>query len=204
MPKKLCCFLLLAFIFLLNGCSDEWNDLVDSISGSGDDNPAPKKEKVATVAPDAAPDQKATEEAVVAILQATDEAAPESTATEEATTESLDTEEAAPESAATEEAATALLATAEAPPEPKDTNHFHHTTTASSDGGKSLVMCPGHVPNFDKCSVGDTDIPYHGYDHGRVIYWNMFEEPSGDIICVKDGNSYRYRANSTIVFGSCG
>ncbi|MBT8346995.1 MAG: hypothetical protein KJO28_11925 [Desulfofustis sp.] len=182
MSKKIIIISLLAFILLLNGCSDEWNDLVDSISGSGDDNPAPVEEEVAA-APEAATEQNVTEEAVIAIVQATDEAAPESKATAEVATESK--------------------ATAEAAPKPKVTDHFHHTTTASSDGGKSLVMCPGHVPNFDKCSVGDTDIPFHGYDNGRVIYWNMFDEPRGDIICVKNGKRYRYKANSTVVYGNC-
>ena len=185
MIRRIRLFLLLAFILLLSGCSDEWNDLVDSISGSGDDNPAPKEKEVAA-APESETEQEVTEEAVVAILQATDEAAPESEATEEAAAESEATEEAGAESEAT------------------SASEFHHTTTASSDGGKSLVMCPGHVPDFDKCSVGDTDIPFHGYDNGRVIYWNMFEEPRGDIICIEDGKSYRYRADSMVVYGSCG
>ncbi len=58
--------------------------------------------------------------------------------------------------------------------------------------------------NFDKCSVGNVDIPYHGTDKGRQSYWNMSEEPRGDIVCVKNGKSYRYKANSVMVNGSCG
>jgi len=150
MSKIASFFLLLALILLLNGCSDEWDDLVDSISGSGDDNPTPIVEEVV-----ATPEVKAT-----------------------------------PEVAA----------------EPKVTEYaskFHHTSTGSSDGGKSLVLCPGQVMNFDKCSVGDIDIPYHGLDKGRVSYWNMREEPRGDIVCVKNGKGYKYKANSVKVEGSC-
>jgi len=80
---------------------------------------------------------------------------------------------------------------------------FHHTTTGSSDGGKSLVLCPGQVMNFEKCSVGDVIIPHHGMDTGRVIYWNMTEVPQGDINCIKDGKTYKYKADSTIVHGDC-
>ena len=57
--------------------------------------------------------------------------------------------------------------------------------------------------NFDECSVGDIDIPYHGLDNGRVSYWNMREEPRGDIVCIKNGKSYKYKANSVKVEGSC-
>lgn len=147
-------FLILTLIFFLNGCSDEWDDLVDSISGSGEDNPTPIEEEAAETPVAAAP----------------------------------------------------VMAT-ESEPEPEPTEYaykFHHTTTGSSDGGKSLVLCPGQVMNFDSCSVGSVDIPYHGKDNGRHTYWNMFEEPSGDIVCVKNGKSYKYKADSMIVDGSCG
>ena len=84
-----------------------------------------------------------------------------------------------------------------------DPSRFHHTTTGSSDGGKSLVMCPGQTVNFDSCDVGGVNIPFHGYDDGRETYWNMFQVPIGDIVCVKDGMSYTYRADEVIVFGQC-
>lgn len=80
---------------------------------------------------------------------------------------------------------------------------YHHTTTGSSDGGKSLVLCPGQVMDFDECSAGDVNIPLHGKDTGRVIYWNMTQVPAGDIICTKNGKSYKYKANATIVHGDC-
>ena len=149
MPKIIGFFLLLTLILSLNGC-DAWDDLVDSISGSGDDNPTPIEE-------------------VAAVPKVA--AAPKVTA------------------------------------EPKATRYaskFHHTSTGSSDGGKSLVLCPGQRMNFDRCSVGDVDIPYHGSDDGRVVYWNIREEPRGDIVCVKNGKSYKYKANSVMVNGSCG
>ena len=149
MPKIIGFFLLLTLILSLNGC-DAWDDLVDSISGSGDDNPTPIEE-------------------VAAVPKVA--AAPKVTA------------------------------------EPKATRYaskFHHTSTGSSDGGKSLVLCPGQRMNFDRCSVGDVDIPYHGLDDGRVIYWNIREEPRGNIVCVKNGKSYKYKANSVMVNGSCG
>ena len=137
MSKIASFFLLLALILLLNGCSDEWDDLVDSISGSGDDDPTPIEE-------------------VAAVPEATEYS-----------------------------------------------SKFHHTATGSSDGGKSLVLCPGQVMNFDECSVGNVDIPYHGSDDGRVIYWNISEEPAGDIICVKNKKSYKYKADSMMVDGDC-
>jgi len=88
-------------------------------------------------------------------------------------------------------------------PEPTKTR-FHHTTTGSSDGGKSLVMCPDETTIFDKCSAGSTDIPYHGKDNGRIIYWNMFEVPVGDIICTDGaGKLYYYKADKEIVYGKC-
>ena len=155
MPKIIRFFLLLTLILSLNGC-DAWDDLVDSISGSGDDNPTPIEEVAAV------PE-------IIAVPEVT--AAPKVTA------------------------------------EPKATRYaskFHHTTTGSSDGGKSLVLCPGQIMNFDRCSVGDVDIPYHGSDDGRVVYWNIREEPRGDIVCVKNGKSYKYKANSVMVNGSCG
>jgi len=80
---------------------------------------------------------------------------------------------------------------------------FHHTTTGSSDGGKSVVLCPGQTIDFDKCSASGVDIPFHGYDTGRIIYWNMKQVPAGDIICTKGGKTYRYRADKTIVYGDC-
>ena len=145
-------FLLLALILLLNGCSDEWDDLVDSISGSGDDDPTPIEEVAAV--PEAPAVAKIAEVAAV----------PEAT---------------------------------------EYSSKFHHTATGSSDGGKSLVLCPGQVMNFDECSVGNVDIPYHGSDDGRVIYWNISEEPAGDIICVKNKKSYKYKADSMMVDGDC-
>ena len=80
---------------------------------------------------------------------------------------------------------------------------FHHTTTGSIDGGKSLVLCPGQRMDFNRCTAGGRAIPFHGYDEGRVIYWNMYEVPGGDIVCVKNNKTYRYRADSTVVYGSC-
>jgi hypothetical protein len=81
---------------------------------------------------------------------------------------------------------------------------FHHTTTGSSDGGKSLVMCPGQDENFDACYCGNERIPYHGLDTGRIIYWSMFSEPKGDIVCVdRQGKKYRYKADKKTVYGSC-
>jgi hypothetical protein len=162
MSKTISFFLLLTLILLLNGCSDEWDDLVDAISGSGDDNPTPIEE-VAAATPVAATPVVATP-VVAAPVMATE---PE------------------PESAEYE-------------------SEFHHTSTGSSDGGKSLVLCPGQVMNFDSCSVGNVDIPYHGTDNGRHGYWNMREEPRGDIVCVKNGKSYKYKADSMMVEGSCG
>ena len=161
MSKIIRFFLLLPLVLLLNCCSDEWDDLVDSISGSGDDDPTPIEEVAAVPAVVEAP-------AVSAV----------------------------PEAAAVREVAAVPEATGYS-------SRFHHTATGSSDGGKSLVLCPGQVMNFDECSVGSVDIPYHGSDNGRVIYWNMFEEPAGDIVCVKNGKSYKYKANSMMVDGSC-
>ncbi len=148
-------FLLPALILLLNGCSEQWDDLVDSVSGSGDDAPAPIKE-VAVVEPEV------------------------QTVTKPEEKEEEEKEEVS-----------------------KYETRFHHTATGSSDGGKSLVLCPGQDMDFDRCSTGRTDIPYHGRDEGRAIYWNMREEPSGDIVCTKNGRSYRYKADRTMVDGSC-
>ncbi len=80
---------------------------------------------------------------------------------------------------------------------------YHHTTTASSDGGKSLVMCPGQVMSFESCTCDGVSIPYHGYDTGREIYWNMAAEPVGDIVCLKGGVTYRYKAVDDVDYGDC-
>lgn len=82
--------------------------------------------------------------------------------------------------------------------------YYHHTTTGSSDGGKSLVLCPGDTRVDLKCSVGDVKIPFHGYDTGRVSYWNMKEVPIGPIVCEdKEGNILKFRAEKTNDLGSC-
>lgn len=81
--------------------------------------------------------------------------------------------------------------------------YFHHTTTGSIDGGKSLVLCPGQNIRFDRCVTGNTVIPFHGYDKGRISYWNMRQEPRGDIVCTRDGVEHNYRADATIVYGDC-
>ena len=189
MLKKISSFLLLAFILLLSGCSDEWNDLVDTISGSGDDNPAPVQEEVAVVASSEASEAPSHQQN------------PGSTATL-----STATKEAANEEKAPEEVAAATEETKEDPPEPEVSRYesrFHHTTTASSDGGKSLVLCPGQRIGFDRCESNGVEIPRHSDDHNRETYWNMFEEPRGDIVCVKDGKSYRYKADAPVLFGDC-
>ncbi len=138
--KKISRFLLpFALILLLNGC-DEWDDLVDSVSGSEDDD-----------------------------------------------------------SASTTTAATTTTTKAATEYETK----FHHTTTGSSDGGKSLVLCPGQSIGYETCSVGSVKIPRHSSDGGRETYWNMKEEPVGDIVCVKSGKSYKYKAKKTVEYGKC-
>ena len=79
---------------------------------------------------------------------------------------------------------------------------FHHTTEGSSDGGKSLVLCPRQKMGFDKCTVGDINLPRHD-DDGREGYWNMTEVPAGDIVCTKDGKSYRYKSGKKMLEGKC-
>ena len=188
MSKKFIFFSLLASFLLLNGCSDEWNDLVDTVSGSGDDNPAPVEEEVAAVG-------------AVASEPPSHQQTPGETPTE-----AQPTEEAATDETASEEVVAATKETKEAEPEPKVSRYesrFHHTTTASSDGGKSLVLCPGQRIGFDRCESNGVEIPRHSDDHNRETYWNMFEEPRGDIICVKDGKRYRYKANAKVLFGDC-
>ena len=86
---------------------------------------------------------------------------------------------------------------------------FHHTTTASSDGGKSLVLCPGDPTEFDRVWVEGTNvtIPRHANDHGRVTYWNMRQEPDGDILAKKGNKIYKFpasRAGNGVVRGTCG
>jgi hypothetical protein len=66
-----------------------------------------------------------------------------------------------------------------------------------------LVLCPGQRMDFDRCSANGIGIPFHGYDKGRVSYWNMRKEPAGDIVCVKDGRSYRYKADRRTLYGRC-
>lgn len=80
---------------------------------------------------------------------------------------------------------------------------FHHTTTGTRDGGKSLVMCPGQIMNFDNCSCDGVDIPLHTPDAGRENYWNMKKVPTGDIICTKSGKTFKYKADAMLVFGEC-
>ena len=144
--KKITKFLLLfALILLLSGC-DEWDDLADSISGSGDDDSAVTDTDTDTDTDDDDDD--------------------DSDATEYET-------------------------------------KFHHTTTASSDGGKSLVLCSGQSMGFDSCSVGTVNIPRHSDDNGRETYWNMTKEPVGDITCKKGGKSYKYKASKTVEYGKC-
>jgi len=154
MKKMIRLLLPFALILLLNGC-DDWDELVDSVSGSGDDDETTVSE-VSTVTTTTGTPQVAAEPK--------EESVPEATGYE---------------------------------------SRFHHTTTGSSDGGKSLVLCPGQVMDFEKCTSDGVSIPFHGYDTGRVIYWNMTKVPKGDIDCVKDGKSYKYRADSVLVYGDC-
>ncbi len=93
------------------------------------------------------------------------------------------------------------------PTEPSDiiygTRH-HHTTWGSSDGGKSLVLCPGQEKLFTRCYVGMVPIPFHGTDNGRYIWWNMSLKPAGDIICVgKDGKKYGFKSDQKVQRGNC-
>lgn len=154
MKKMIRLLLPFACILLLNGC-DDWDDLVDSVSGSGDDDETTVT-NVSTVTTTTGTPPVAAEPEVESI--------PEATSYE---------------------------------------SRFHHTTTGSSDGGKSLVLCPGQVMGFEKCTSDGVSIPFHGYDTGRVIYWNMTKVPKGDINCVKDGKSYKYRADKVLVYGDC-
>ena len=80
---------------------------------------------------------------------------------------------------------------------------FDHTQTAGSDGGKSLVMCPDETRIFDSCSADGVDVPYHGRDEGRITYWNMTEEPAGEITCTLGDEKFRYPAGSNMVYGEC-
>ena len=84
---------------------------------------------------------------------------------------------------------------------------FHHTQTNGPDPGKSLVMCPGQRMDFDRCSVGGVVIPRHADGDGRETYWNMKEEPEGDIVCTKGDKKYLYPATITdsrgFVWGDC-
>ena len=156
MKKLIRISLLFALVLLFNGC-DEWDSVVDSVSGSGDDD-----DTTVTTASTVTTTGTVTPPQVADVQEA----------------------EAVPEAGSYE-------------------TRFHHTTTGSSDGGKSLVLCPGQVMNFERCESDGVSIPFHGYDTGRVIYWNMTKVPKGDINCVKDGKGYKYRADRTLVYGDC-
>lgn len=80
---------------------------------------------------------------------------------------------------------------------------FDYTTTGGLVGGKSLVLCPGKRINFDKCECDGIIIPKQGDIDGKERYWNMFQVPIGDIICIKDGKKFRYKADKQMVKGSC-
>jgi hypothetical protein len=85
---------------------------------------------------------------------------------------------------------------------------FHHTQTGGPDGGKSMVMCPGQRMEFDRCTSDGVTIPFHGFDEGRELYWNMGAEPKGDITCTKGDKTYVYPASTPdargFVWGKCG
>lgn len=151
--------LLCTLTLALSGC-DLWDDMVDSVSGSGDDDPEPIVQT--TVAQSEAPAPAVAKPATVEKKEAVEEQ--------------------------------------------KETEYetrFHHTATGSKDGGKSLVLCSGQKMKFTSCLSDGTSIPFHGYDHGRETYWNMHKEPQGDIVCKKDGKTYRFRADTTFVYGLC-
>ncbi len=80
---------------------------------------------------------------------------------------------------------------------------FHHTTSGGPDGGKSLVLCEGQPADFDRCYVGNTEIPHHGQDEGRESYWNQHEVPAGDIQCDRDGRTYTFPAAKMVTYGVC-
>jgi len=83
---------------------------------------------------------------------------------------------------------------------------FHHTQTDGPDGGQSLVLCPGDGTRFDSCSAGSTNIPFHGYDNGRISYWNMSSFSVQPIVCTLDGSSYSFpitTSNRGLYYGSC-
>jgi hypothetical protein len=84
---------------------------------------------------------------------------------------------------------------------------FHHTQTNGPDPGKSLVMCPGQRMDFDRCTSNGVVIPRHKDGDGRETYWNMTEEPEGDIVCTKGDKKYLYPATITdsrgFVWGDC-
>lgn len=82
-------------------------------------------------------------------------------------------------------------------------DRHHHTTWASSDKGKSIVLCPGDSTQFDECHVGSVDIPFHGYDTERKIWWNMWEEPAGDIECTLGDTKYTFKSDQAVNYGNC-
>jgi hypothetical protein len=176
--KKMIRFSLLfaLVVLLLTGC-DDWNELVDSASGSGDDDSISAEEVALVIEPKKDPEPEPEPSKETGLIKSLEQA--EKAKTSEVPESSAD--------AQTEEYET----------------RFDHTTTGSSDGGKSLVLCSGQRMDFDKCTAGGVTIPYHGHDKGRVSYWNMREEPRGDIVCIKNGRSYRYKADRTMVYGNC-
>jgi hypothetical protein len=82
---------------------------------------------------------------------------------------------------------------------------FHHTQlNGATDGGVSLVLCPGDDNRGFKCSQGDINVPYHGTDKVRVAYWNMRESGTGAIVCIDGDKTYSFKTVNTEVHkGKC-
>lgn len=179
--KKLMIFFLLVTLTLFISSCDEWDELVDSVSGSGDDTED-------TVAEDVADSSTSDTK--------------DDTSKDDSTTESKDTSKDTSKDSS-KDTSKSEDKDNDADKPTKYESKFHHTTTGSSDGGKSLVLCPRQSMNFSSCKTGKVKIPRHDSDKGRETYWNMKQEPVGDIICVKNGKSYKYKANKKVLYGKC-
>ena len=87
--------------------------------------------------------------------------------------------------------------------------YYHHTHLNGSDGGVSLVLCPGDSRRLTNVRCGNISIPQHGPhmngDKGRTAYWKRrVTAPDTYITAEYEGRTLYFKTrNYSVLDGSC-
>ena len=179
-------------VFVLASCdSGDWDDFVDSVGGSGDDEKTEStvEESAASDTGEEQTDGQKGAETTTDDTESTDDSSDDSgttdeTAATEETDEDSDTE--------TEDAVTSE-------------KYHHYNPSAFWGKGVAIVLCPFEA-RMDSCELNNVDMTLHGCQDMNRDVWRLDgrTEISGTIICTKDDKAYKYEVDgSAMHYGEC-